>query len=333
MTLTRRSGAAGTRTHTLRWLGNDGTFSAPSSVKLTRGKAVSVKVTAKPGAGAHSAVLKVDDTKTYGTDGYVAATVIASTSLAKPSFAASFAGRTERFDTRSYFVSVPEGARSLKVNLSGVAAGSVTRFLAFHPYGVGIDDNASTNCYVTTAQCDSRVRSYANPTPGVWEIAVESRRTSAFLQNPFTLQAQVQSVAIDPPLVTLDSVALGAATPLSWELTNEGAPLTVTGEGGGLGSSRIERPTIADGKTDTFDVVVPSGTSRLDVAIGSTSDRGADLDLEVRRGDTVVAADADGDSEESVSIPNPQPGTYRVFVEFYRGEVRHVAAYTVEVKR
>ena len=27
----------------------------------------------------------------------------------------------------------------------------------------------------------------------------------------------------------------------------------------------------------------------------------------------------------------PERGTYRVFVEFYRAEVRHVAAYTVEV--
>ena len=29
----------------------------------------------------------------------------------------------------------------------------------------------------------------------------------------------------------------------------------------------------------------------------------------------------------------PERGTYRVVVEFFRGEVRHVAAYTVEVKR
>jgi hypothetical protein len=29
----------------------------------------------------------------------------------------------------------------------------------------------------------------------------------------------------------------------------------------------------------------------------------------------------------------PERGTYRVFVEFYRAEVLHVAAYTVEVRR
>ncbi|GAA1432388.1 S8 family serine peptidase [Microlunatus lacustris] len=317
VTLTRRSGASGSRTHTLRWLGNDGTFSAPSTVKLPRGKAVSVKIKAKPGSGAHSAVLKVDDTSTYGTDGYVAATVIAPTKLAAPSFTGSFAGRTERFDTRSYFVTVPEGARSLKVNLSGVASGSAIRFLAFNPYGIGVESNASTGCYVTSANCNARVRSYANPVPGIWEIAVESRRTSPFLQNPFTLRAEVQSVAVDPAVVTLDSVAVGVETPLTWKLTNEAAPVTVTARGGGLGSSRAQRPSIADGDTQSFDVVVPAGSSRLDVAIGGTSDLGADLDLDVRLGDEVVASDADGDSEESVSLANPAPGTYTVDVIGY----------------
>ena len=34
--------------------------------------------------------------------------------------------------------------------------------------------------------------------PGVWEIEVESRRTSKTLTNPFTLKTAVQSVAVDP---------------------------------------------------------------------------------------------------------------------------------------
>jgi len=317
VTLTRRSGASGSRTHTLRWLGNDGTFSAPATVSLPRNRAVTVKVTAKPGAGAHSAVLQIDDTKTYGTDGYLPATVVAPSALATPSFGASFSGRNERFDTRSYFVAVPEGTRSLKVNLSGVASGSVTRFLAFNPYGIGVESNASTNCYVTNANCDARVRSYADPIPGIWEIAVESRRTSPFLQNPFTLRVEAQGVAVDPAVITLDSVAVGVQTPLTWKLTNQAAPVTVTARGGELGSSRVQRPTIADGATDSFEVVVPAGTSRLDVAIGGTSDRGADLDLEVRLGDEVVASDADGDSEESVSVEDPEPGTYTVDVAGY----------------
>jgi subtilisin family serine protease len=315
VTLTRRSGAAGSRSHTLRWLGNDGTFSAPKTVKLPRNRAVQIKIKSKPGAGAHSAILKVDDPKSFGIDGYVPVTVIAATSLSSPSFGASFSGRTERLSSKSYFVTVPEGARSLKVRLSDVAAGSVIRFLAFDPSGVGVEDNSSLSCYVTSPECDSRVRSYQDPLPGVWELAVEARRTSAFLQNPFSLTSEVQSVAVDPAVLTLDSVPLGEPTALSWTLTNQAAPVTVRGEGGELGSARVERPTIVDGGTDTFEVTVPAGTSRLDVAIGSPSDPAADLDLTVSLAGKPVAQDADGDSEESVSIANPAAGTYTVDID------------------
>ncbi len=61
--------------------------------------------------------------------------------------------------------------------------------------------------------------------------------------------------------------------------------------------------------------MVPAGTPRLDVAIGNTSDLGADLDLYVRLNGVEVARAADGDSEEAVSIANPAPGTYEVDVD------------------
>ena len=48
--------------------------------------------------------------------------------------------------------------------------------------------------------------------------------------------------------------------------------------------------------------------------IGSPSDPAADLDLFVIKDDVIVARSADGDSEESVTIPSPT-GTYTVRVE------------------
>ena len=317
VTVTRRSGASGTRTHTLRWLGDDGTFAAPATVRLPKNKAVSIKVTAKPGAGVHSAILKIDDAKTYGTEAYVPATIVASTPLASPSYGAAFTSRTERFSATSHFVTVAEGTRSLKVALSGVAPNSRLRFSAFNPYGLPVDAAPTGACYTTTDQCDARARSYADPIPGVWEIVVEASRTSPFLQNPFTLTAEAQSVAVDPPVTTLASVAVGTRTPLSWELTNQAGPVSVTAASGPLGSAKVDRPTIADGEVDSSEVVVPAGASRLDVAIGGTSDLGADLDLAVSLGGRVLASDADGDSEESVSIRNPVAGTYTVEVVGY----------------
>ena len=62
---------------------------------------------------------------------------------------------------------------------------------------------------------------------------------------------------------------------------------------------------------------MPDGASRLDVAIGNTSDLSADLDLYVDFNGEEVGSSADGDSEESVSIDNPEPGTYTVTVDGY----------------
>jgi hypothetical protein len=141
---------------------------------------------------------------------------------------------------------------------------------------------------------------------------VESRRTSPFLENPFQLRAVAQGVSIEPETTTLTDVPVGEPQPLSWTLTNDFGPVTVTPTGGPLGSAFIDRPTIGHDEHSFFDVAVPAGASRLDVTIGNTSDLGADLDLFVRLNGVLVAQDADGDSEESVSIANPAAGTYEV---------------------
>ena len=173
-------------------------------------------------------------------------------------------------------------------------------------------------CYTNfsdPATCKPQERSYENPLPGVWEIEVESRRTSPALVNPFNLTARIQGVTVEPAIVELPSVEAGVPTPVEWTVTNNFGPVTVTGAGGPLGSARVERPTIADHELQTYEVVVPAGASRLEVAIGNTSDLAADLDLFVRFNGAIVAQAADGDSEEAVTINNPTPGVYTVEVD------------------
>jgi hypothetical protein len=289
-------------------------------VKLPLNKAVKVKVKAKPSAGANSAILRVDDRSTLGLDGYVPATVVASSGLTAPTFGRTVSGRVQRFSSRTYFVTVPAGASALTVSLSGLAAGSQTRFTAFHPYGVPIDSTSSLDCYTNRpvgGPCNPQVRSYPDPTPGVWEISVEARRTTPFLENPFTLTAEIQGVTVDPATTVLDRVQLGRDVPLTWQLTNRLAPVTVTGRGGPLGSAHEARGSIATNEVDTYSVSVPAGASRLDVAIDNPSDLGADLDLYVFRNGTLVGQSADGDSDESVTLPNPAAGDYTVEVDGY----------------
>jgi len=316
--LTRTSGPAGNIRHELNWLGNDGTFSAPRNVALPLNKTVNITVKAKPSVGAHGAILRVDDPATPAVDFEVMNTVIVSNDVKKPNFSFSAAGEVDRNLFKTYFVTVPQGAAALQVNLSGIATGSQTRFITFNPHGVRQEDNSSPFCYTNfsdAAVCKPQERSYENPVPGVWEIEVESRRTSPALNNPYTITARVQGVKVEPPVIELPAVTAGQANPVSWKVTNQFGPINISARGGALGSSSEQRPTIADGEVQTFEVEVPAGASRLDVRIGNPSDPGADLDLFVLRDGAVVDSDADGDAEESVSIPNPPAGTYTIEID------------------
>src|SRR4029453_1192868 len=100
-------------------------------------------------------------------------------------------------------------------------------------------------------------------------------------------------------------------------VTNEFGPITVTAAGGPLGSANRQRPTIADGASQQYTVVVPAGAQRLHVAIRQRNDVASDLDLTVFLNGQQVAQQADGDAEEAVSIANPAAGTYTVVVDGY----------------
>ncbi|MBT2411960.1 S8 family serine peptidase [Streptomyces sp. ISL-12] len=327
ITLTRTTGADKALRHELRFENNaDRTFEAVGSdtVKLPLNQPVTVEVRAAPrSAGLKSAILEVDDPKTEGVDQQVMTTVVVAAPLAaEQKYSYSVSGSVQRNSTTSYFVTVPEGARTLEVAIGGLKGRSQTRFIAIHPYGVPLDNTSTPYCYNNYLDgngCKPDVRSYADPQPGVWEIEVESRRTSPLLDNPYTLDVSLLGADFDPEVVTVPEAKAGTPVTASWTVTNRYAAIdggTLTG--GPLGSSRTDRPAIAEGDTRTTTVEVPEGATSLDVAIGGVSDASADLDLAVYDADgTLVGQSADGDSEESVSVPAPAAGTYTVKVVGY----------------
>ncbi|SFF49611.1 Subtilase family protein [Actinacidiphila alni] len=323
VTVTRTSGPAYAQLHTLTWAHNDGTFRVASPlVLLPLNKPVTVKVTAKPRTvGTHSALLNVDDPLTRGTDTQIPAAVIVSTPVASPSYTLTRSGTIERDSTTSYFVTVPAGATSLEVAMDGLKAGSQTRFLTMHPYGVPLDSTQTIDCYPNydnpANTCRPDVRSYADPMPGVWEISVEARRTSPQLDNPYRLTVSLLGASFDPAVQTVPEAKVGTPTPVDWTVTNGFAPLQGKLKGGPLGSAVTAKPTIAEGDTQTTTLTLGAGVSRLDVSIGSPSDTAADLDLYVYRDGTLVGQSADGDAEESVSLTNPAAGTYTFEVDGY----------------
>ncbi|MER5873609.1 S8 family serine peptidase [Streptomyces sp. NPDC002044] len=324
--VTRTTGVKyGTR-HDLSWRNNDGTFKVIGGydyVTLPLNKPVTIKVEAKAtSAGVHSGILQLDDATTEGIDKQILTTVVASTPLATPSFKLSDTSSVQRNSHKSYFVTVPPGAKTLEVALGGLQPGSQTRFISIHPYGLGVEDSATTQCYPNydnpANTCRPDLRSYADPQPGVWEIEVESRRTSPLLDNPYKLDVSVLGAAFDPAVKVLPEVKLGTPAPVQWTVKNEAAAIAGGKlKGGPLGSAKVAKPTIATGETHTTEVTIGAGVSRLDIAIGKTSDTGADLDLDVFKDGVKVGSSADGDSEEAVSLVNPAAGTYTIAVLGY----------------
>ncbi|MFF9491523.1 S8 family serine peptidase [Streptomyces flaveolus] len=322
ITLTRTSGADQAIRHELHFENNAGrTFRIVGSdeVKLPLNKPVTVKVEARPGSeGLKSAILEVDDPRTEGIDKQVLTTVVVSAPL---NYTFSAKSSVQRNSTQSYFVTVPEGAKTLEVAIGGLKDKSQTRFIAIHPYGVPVDNTSTPYCYNNYLDgngCRPDVRAYADPQPGVWEVEVESRRTSPLLDNPYTLDVNLLGAVFDPEVVTVPEAKAGTPATASWTVTNQYAALEGKLVGGPLGSAETSRPSIKQGETRTTTVEVPAGAASLDVAIGGVSDAASDLDLTVYdKNGKVVGQSADGDSEESVSIPAPAAGTYTVKVAGY----------------
>ncbi|MEU6004407.1 S8 family serine peptidase [Streptomyces sp. NPDC047197] len=323
--VTRTSGPDRSIRHELDLVNNhEGTFKllGKGAVTLPLNKPVTVKVQAKAkSAGVHSAILTVDDERSEGIDQQIMSTVVVSAPLAKPAYTFSGSGSVQRNSTKSYFVTVPKGAKSLEVALGGLKDKSQTRFIAVHPYGVPVDSTSSLVCYPNYENpantCRPDLRSYADPQPGVWEIEVESRRTSPLLDNPYKLDVSALGVAFDPAVQTVPEAKVGTPAPVSWKVTNNFAAVDGKLKGGPLGSAKAAKPSIKQGETQKTTVVVPQGAERLDVAIGSTADTAADLDLSVSKDGAVVGSSADGDSEESVSLTKPAAGTYEIQVVGY----------------
>ncbi|MFJ3418603.1 S8 family serine peptidase [Streptomyces sp. NPDC086082] len=322
ITLTRTTGADKAVRHELHFENNaGGTFRivGPDEVKLPLNQPVTVKVQAAPkSSGIKSAILEVDDPRTEGLDKQILTTVVVASPV---NFTYSTASSVQRNSTRSYFLTVPEGAKALEIAMSGLKDKSQTRFISIHPYGVPVEDTGTPYCYNNYLDgngCKPDVRSYADPQAGVWEIEVEARRTSPLLDNPYKLDATVLGAAFDPETVTVPEAKVGTPATASWKVTNNYAALTGTLKGGPLGSSLTARPTITEGVTQTTTVDVPAGATSLNVAIGNVSDAAADLDLTVKNAaGAVIGTSADGDSEEAVSIANPAAGTYTVEVAGY----------------
>jgi subtilisin family serine protease len=329
-TLTRTTGPAGRVRADVAFTGNDGTFATRGSLHLPLGEPVELRVNINAETpGIHSALLKVDVPGTNGVDLVTQNVVFAPEEFtAARGNQVTMSGTVARNDTRHLLVRVPEGATALRVDLEGggdtPGAGQI-RFLRFTPQGLGLEPAGSTTCYIPDAGggCatgDARTRTVVNPQPGVWELVVESRRTSDAGESPFTLTARVLGVTIDPNPDIVPSPPLGQPVTHSYTITNRFGAFTGRLVGGGaLGSMQTQRPTIANLAQQDFEVTLPAGATSYTVTTGNASDPRADIDLVVFRCSTPttclqVGSSGGSTAVERVTFGNPLPGLYRIRV-------------------
>jgi len=326
-TFVRKDGPGGTKNYNLTWVDNDGTFSSANSISLSKNVPVSLAVTVNPtSSGPHSAILNLDDTSSVGIEYQTMNVVIAADQFSVDNnFSVTKTGNLGPGQFKSYFFNVPPGTPAFKVDLSGggpAGAGAI-RFLRWHPWGLGIDSNAVSNCYngapggCLTGSATSRTTT--NPQAGVWEVTVDARRNSDAVSAPFTLTASILGATVSPNPDIIPSATIGVPIARSYDITNLFGAFTGRAVGTNLGSAFLATPSIANHAQQQYPVVVTAGSTSLRATIGSPSDPAADLDLFVYNcttGSCVLAGQsADGDSEESVTINNPAAGNWVVLVD------------------
>lgn len=328
-TFVRNDGPGGTKKYNLSWVGNDGTFSSASSISLPKGSPVTLNVTVNPTtSGPHSAILNLDDPSSAGIEYQTLNTVIAADQFSgENNYAVTKTDTLSPGQFKSYFFYVPPGTPAFKVDLSGPSGAPGTgqmRFLRWHPYGLGIDSNAVSNCYqpAASAGCSTgsaTSRTLTNPQSGVWEVTVDARRTSDAYNAPFSLTASILGAAVSPNPDVIASATIGVPVARSYTITNIYGAFTGRAIGTGLGSARLATPSIANLAQQQYPINVAAGSTSLRVTIGSPADPAADLDLYLFNctGTSCVQAaqSADGDSEESVTVANPAAGVWVALVD------------------
>lgn len=327
-TFVRTDGPGGAITYNLSWVDNDGTFDSAGAISLPKNVPVTLDVAVNPtSSGAHSAILNLDDPSSAGIEYQTMNVVIAADQFTAPDYSVTKSGSLGPGQFDSYFFNVPADTPAFKVDMTGggsAGAGAI-RFLRWHPWGLGIDSNAVSNCYngapgaCTTGSPTSRT--VTNPQAGVWEVTVDARRNSDSPDAPYMLTASILGASVSPNPDIIASATAGVPITRSYDITNLLGAFTGRAVGTALGSAFLATPTIAHHEQQTFDVTVPAGSTSLRATIGSPSDPAADLDLFVYNctGASCVLAgqSADGDSEESVTIANPAVGLWRVLVDGY----------------
>ena len=290
---TRTTGSKTPTSYSLRWLGNDGTFSSPSIVTLPLGVPVSLTVTIKAKTpGVHSAVLHVDEINGLKSVHQMQTTIIAAEEFTTTDgFKIAHTATVEWIDGRSYFFYVPANTAALRVQMT-ITTGNA-RMVLMRPSG----DSQYELATYSTDPCDYQTggscsQSVVKPEPGVWQVVVENKNTRG------------ESRFDSPNHTTFTMTA---------EISRN------TGPKNNIGADFSSSFTINGPHPWIHDFDVKPGTKNIVSAIDNVSPTRADLDLylfDCTKEQCVLKDFSQrDDSDEGVEVQQPSPGKWKVVVD------------------
>jgi hypothetical protein len=291
------------------WVGNDGTFSSPSTVTVPGTLPVHVVAGS---AGIHSALLRLDDPASPGYEYEVLNTVVAAEQFPASTDSISDSGTPDLADKKSFFVNVGAGVQALQFTET-IASGR-TRLDLVDPYGDPVVLNADAPCgcvedYATAPA--TQTLSLPNPMPGVWEIDIEASRSAPTPTSSTSFTVAELGVTVSPALVQSTGTTTTAYT-----FRNDYAAFTGSAVGAPLGSAFRDRQTATapDSNGDAFQFVpiqVPAGATSLHVAIGNPDQPQTDLDLYLfDPSGNLVTQSASSTPNEQVTVSSPVAGQW-----------------------
>ncbi|MGB7999780.1 MAG: cell wall-binding repeat-containing protein [Anaerobacillus sp.] len=303
-----------------------------SSIKLAPGEYKEMTVQydkSKMDVGVNAGTLLIDDPDTAYAEARSFQTIILGEEFtSKDRFRLTHEDEVQSSKTKSYFFNVEEGAQEVRFALEALKENNDfqgrVRMLVVNP------DGDQVNAFQGYAGYDGLgVEDYVakSPKSGVWEVAVYGTADpkDGYDMNKFKLEAFVQDIVSNPGRISLGSKMPGSEVSKSVTFENYlSTKRSVEVVGGAFSKPETEksRETVTGGGVYDKTVNLKNNIS-LDIAIGNTSDAGDDLDLYVYRskdGEIIgdyIAIDADGDSEETISLKNLPDGEYTIRVDGY----------------
>jgi len=324
---TRTSGPAPPMTYSLRWIGNDGTFTSQKTIALPLDRSVSLTVTINPkSSGVHSAILSLDEPGGAPAVYQVMNTVVAAEQLtATNQFSFKNEGETLWFDSQVYYFNVPAGTLALKADVQ-IAKGNVFPIL-LRPSGVGhyvlADPSTKSINYQTGG---SWSRGVVRPEPGVWQLLIDNKsvwdesRFAAETRARFTVSIAVLGAEANPAVIVIDPTERQANYTREVSYKNYFGSFTGGVVNQPLGSAFSAQPTLLAGAMpQVYEINLPSGTAGLSAHASAASGGAADVDLYLFdcTGKECVLKDFSqrAGSNEQVEIENPTAGKWKVMLD------------------